>query len=89
MAFVGEVVAANAPLPVADQNRTGAKCVAGEEADPLQAAATYHRTGPLRTKPGRGPRTLSMSCSDKILKWAQIGCQVVRVKFTFCLFQIF
>jgi hypothetical protein len=36
----------------------------------------YHRTGPLRTKPGRGDRTLSLSCSDKILKWSQIGCQV-------------
>ncbi len=75
-----------------DMNRTGAKCVIGEVPDPAghRAAKTtevdyreakttplaYHRTGPLRTKPGRGDRTLSLSCSDKILKWSQIGCQV-------------
>ncbi len=75
-----------------DMNRTGAKCVAGEAPDPAdhreakttevdhrEAKTTplaYHRTGPLRTKPGRGDRTLSLSCSDKILKWSQIGCQV-------------
>ncbi len=74
-----------------DMNRTGAKCVAGEAPDPDHREAkttevdyreakttllAYHRTGPLRTKPGRGDRTLSLSCSDKILKWSQIGCQV-------------
>jgi hypothetical protein len=78
--------------PQQDMNRTGAKCVAGEAPDPdhreakttdpdqrVQAKTiplAYHRTGPLRTKPGRGDRTLSLSCSDKILKWSQIGCQV-------------
>jgi tRNA-specific adenosine deaminase 1 len=74
-----------------DMNRTGAKCVIGEAPDPDHREAkttevdyreakttplAYHRTGPLRTKPGRGDRTLSLSCSDKILKWSQIGCQV-------------
>jgi hypothetical protein len=59
-----------------DLNRTGAKCVAGEAADPQQPGTTYHRCGALRTKPGRGDRTLSLSCSDKILKWTQLGCQV-------------
>ncbi len=74
-----------------DMNRTGAKCVTGEAPDPDHREAkttevdyreakttplAYHRTGPLRTKPGRGDRTLSLSCSDKILKWSQIGCQV-------------
>ncbi|KAL0483989.1 adat [Acrasis kona] len=32
-------------------------------------------TGIVRTKPGRGPRTLSMSCSDKIVKWNCLGVQ--------------
>jgi hypothetical protein len=73
-----------ATAAVVDQNRTGAKCVAGEAADPQLSAASYHRTGALRTKPGRGPRTLSLACSDKILKWTQIGCQVRNA----CLFFI-
>ena len=66
---------------VVDVNRTGGKCVAGELPDPGQTAtaAPYHRTGALRTKPGRGDRTLSLSCSDKILKWSQVGCQVGTV----------
>jgi tRNA-specific adenosine deaminase 1 len=32
-------------------------------------------TGIVRTKPGRGPRTISMSCSDKISKWNTLGIQ--------------
>lgn len=31
--------------------------------------------GVLRTKPGRGDPTISMSCSDKIAKWTILGCQ--------------
>lgn len=31
--------------------------------------------GAVRTKPGRGPRTLSVSCSDKLSRWCFAGCQ--------------
>ncbi|KAF0313017.1 tRNA-specific adenosine deaminase 1 [Amphibalanus amphitrite] len=58
-----------------DIYRTGAKPVVGETADPLQPGAGYHVTGVLRTKPGRGERTLSMSCSDKLARWLRLGLQ--------------
>ena len=35
----------------------------------------HHVVGVLRTKPGRGDQTLSMSCSDKIFKWSILGIQ--------------
>ena len=59
--------------------RTGAK-VAGEEA-PLpglswrEAGGAPQAVGCARRKPGRGEPTLSMSCSDKIGRWAALGCQ--------------
>lgn len=31
--------------------------------------------GHIRTKPGKGIRTLSVSCSDKLLKWNAVGVQ--------------
>ncbi|XP_068239384.1 tRNA-specific adenosine deaminase 1-like [Palaemon carinicauda] len=58
-----------------DIHRTGAKCVSGELEDPKVAGANYHVTGVLRTKPGRGDPTLSLSCSDKIFKWTILGMQ--------------
>ncbi|XP_023326597.1 tRNA-specific adenosine deaminase 1-like [Eurytemora carolleeae] len=58
-----------------DTNRTGAKCVKGEIEDPLGSGTEYHNIGVLRRKPGRGDPTLSLSCSDKLLKWNVIGFQ--------------
>lgn len=52
-----------------DIYRTGAKCVKTEKyQDPCLPGANYHIVGPLRTKPGRGNPTLSLSCSDKMAK---------------------
>lgn len=62
-------------LSSSDIHRTGAKCVPGGTQDLLEPGENYHVTGALRIKPGRGDRTLSMSCSDKIMKWCHLGLQ--------------
>ncbi|XP_061878347.1 tRNA-specific adenosine deaminase 1 isoform X2 [Entelurus aequoreus] len=62
-------------LQVPDIHRTGAKCVKGGLADPLRPGIGYHSTGLLRVKPGRGEPTLSLSCSDKLARWAVLGFQ--------------
>lgn len=58
---------------VVDIYRTGAKCLEnGPIQDQQQKGTLYHEVGLLRTKPGRGDRTLSLSCSDKIAKYIYI-----------------
>ena len=56
-----------------DIHRTGAKCVPDGLQDSHDIGSHYHNVGVLRTKPGRGDPTLSMSCSDKIMKWCILG----------------
>ena len=46
-----------------DVYRTGARPV--DENDPKGAGAAFHRLGISRTKGGRGPQSISMSCSGK------------------------
>lgn len=56
-------------LEITDIHRTGAKCLQHDDKqDSFGSGIDYHVVGPLRTKPGRGDRTLSLSCSDKIAK---------------------
>ncbi|XP_075972007.1 adenosine deaminase, tRNA-specific 1 [Anticarsia gemmatalis] len=59
----------------ADIHRTGAKCLPHCEQDPKETGMNYHLLGQVRTKPGRGDRTLSVSCSDKMAKWIHLGVQ--------------
>lgn len=58
-----------------DIHRTGAKCLTYCEQDSKEPGSNYHLLGQVRTKPGRGDRTLSVSCSDKIAKWIHLGVQ--------------
>lgn len=58
-----------------DIHRTGAKCLPHTEQDSKESGAKYHTLGLVRTKPGRGDRTLSVSCSDKLARWTHLGIQ--------------
>ena len=54
-----------------DIHRTGAK----SSLDTISQDEWTHVLGVVRTKPGRGNPTLSLSCSDKMAKWCQLGFQ--------------
>lgn len=57
-------------------NKTGAKCLPQCEQDLKEPGTDIQLLlGQVRTKPGRGDRTLSVSCSDKIAKWIHLGLQ--------------
>lgn len=58
-----------------DIHRTGAKCLPNLEQDLKLPGVDYHLLSQVRTKPGRGDRTLSVSCSDKIARWIYLGVQ--------------
>lgn len=58
-----------------DIHRTGAKPVSGGPQDRKLPGKAYHELRTLRTKPGRGIATKSMSCSDKISRWVACGLQ--------------
>lgn len=51
---------------------TGGKLV-DPQVDELDLMA--QNIGAVRTKPGKGTRTLSVSCSDKLSRWSIAGCQ--------------
>lgn len=58
-----------------DIHRTGAKCLLESEQDTKEDGNRYHLVSQVRTKPGRGDQTLSVSCSDKMARWVHIGIQ--------------
>lgn len=74
---IGPDVAKRRKIDGDDIHRTGAKCLADEtRQDPRLPGTAYHAIGAVRTKPGRGDRTLSVSCSDKLYRWHASGVQV-------------
>lgn len=58
----------NIGVPIA--NFTGGKLLNDKCVDKMD-----QQIGPIRTKPGRGDRTASVSCSDKLARWNCMGIQ--------------
>lgn len=50
---------------------TGAKLLFFEDVEDVMAQTE----GKLRIKPGKGDRTMSLSCSDKLARWSMMGLQ--------------
>eukprot|EP00501_MAST-03F_sp_TOSAG23-6_P000410 GSMAST32.ASY1.ANO1.422.1 assembled CDS len=61
----------NNTLNKKDFHRTGGKPVAGEIPDPMLPGSQYHTLGVLRTKPGRGSQSSSLTCT----RWTVLGLQ--------------
>ncbi|KCV68706.1 hypothetical protein H696_04994 [Fonticula alba] len=62
--------------PGGQTNKTGSKALPGAgDQDQFGEGVHVLQPGILRTKPGRGPPTHTMSCSDKVAKWVALGPQ--------------
>lgn len=70
---IEEIPAKKPKLNGNNDNFTGAKIITSDFDAPLDLMV--QSIGAIRTKPGRGIRTLSMSCSDKMAKWNVLGVQ--------------
>ncbi len=64
---------------------TGARVAVAGQSNTDAAPSTQQATGVMRTKPGRGPPTHCMSCSDKILRWC---CEGLQGAAAACLFHL-
>lgn len=70
---VGECIITECQKEVSNVNFTGAKIISTNSNVPFDLIV--QSIGEIRTKPGRGIHTLSVSCSDKMAKWNILGIQ--------------